>query len=511
MNTETAPVTHFPTFRRIPAATRSFLRAFFGFLLKLPLRSWRLFRRVFLSRRSFVVYAVGGTAVCLFYAACDWHYRRAWNQEKERITAFGGSLDISKLIAPLPPEQDNFFGTPVLKEFYESPENAPTRLTMWYPEKRAYITLTRKDGTTYQKEIPRPKDDSLASQCEWLRLYGNLPSPPQAPPGSLELLADHRFDDIFQELSAAAKRPESRVPRLYVEPSTISGETFKVRPMMRLITSLILRGRAMIAAGDVDGAADMLRISRKISDGYAAYGSLIGVLISNNYSWMEGVLREGMKDHHWTERALTSLLEEDHRPLYHQAWARAAETERAFGCGVYESQNSDAFRAPERIRSFLGAICPDGLWLRACIRSSRFNEGWGKETGPLSPGESWALRAQRFDELPKPSMSFFETEDDHHYNFIISLVAPCFVKIEITRTAIRLERHWLKHHRYPATLAELDPVPPEGIPLGMDGKPLRYRTNAEGSTFRVWSPRRPAPSNPDPAAVDRDDLFFANE
>ncbi|RYD24668.1 MAG: hypothetical protein EOP86_28310, partial [Verrucomicrobiaceae bacterium] len=138
------PATRFPTFRRLAVAIPRFF-------LSLPGRVWRLFRRVFLSRKSFAVYAVLGTGIALFYAGCGWYYGRAWEKEKERIVASGSSLDISQLLPPMPREEDNFFATPVLRELFSTPENTPTRLAIWYPLDRKHtITVTGRNGKPYE-------------------------------------------------------------------------------------------------------------------------------------------------------------------------------------------------------------------------------------------------------------------------------------------------------------------------------------------------------------------------
>jgi len=65
------------------------------------------------------------------------------------------------------------------------------------------------------------------------------------------------------------------------------------------------------------------------------------------------------------------------------------------------------------------------------------------------------------------------------------------VLAEVTRnaaiTAIALKRYELRHHQLPATLAELTPDLLKAVPIDcMDGQPLRYRRNADG-TFLLYS------------------------
>ena len=54
-------------------------------------------------------------------------------------------------------------------------------------------------------------------------------------------------------------------------------------------------------------------------------------------------------------------------------------------------------------------------------------------------------------------------------------------------TAIALKRYELRHHQLPATLEELTPDLLKAVPIDcMDGQPLRYRRNADG-TFLLYS------------------------
>jgi hypothetical protein len=65
------------------------------------------------------------------------------------------------------------------------------------------------------------------------------------------------------------------------------------------------------------------------------------------------------------------------------------------------------------------------------------------------------------------------------------------VRIETARnvvaTAIALKRYELRHHQLPATLEELTPDLLQTVPIdSMDGEPLHYRLNADG-TFLLYS------------------------
>lgn len=79
-----------------------------------------------------------------------------------------------------------------------------------------------------------------------------------------------------------------------------------------------------------------------------------------------------------------------------------------------------------------------------------------------------------------------------------SMAIPNFIKAvqtavryecrrELTIAAVALERHRRKHGRHPTTLSQLVPEFLSALPTDwMDGKPLRYRLNADG-TYTLWS------------------------
>ena len=98
------------------------------------------------------------------------------------------------------------------------------------------------------------------------------------------------------------------------------------------------------------------------------------------------------------------------------------------------------------------------------------------------------------DKLENPLL-LLETPDLHSMlsESIITL-SGCFKKIttietmkRTTITAIALKRYQLRHGNYPETLAELAPEFLASVPLDpVDGQPLRYRRNADGS-FLLYS------------------------
>ena len=81
------------------------------------------------------------------------------------------------------------------------------------------------------------------------------------------------------------------------------------------------------------------------------------------------------------------------------------------------------------------------------------------------------------------------------------------------QTAIALERHYLAHKRYPATLEESAAGLEPRTLTDLDGQRLRYRTTADGQRFTVWSVGRNGVDELATAAAkgDRDDMLLSTE
>lgn len=127
-----------------------------------------------------------------------------------------------------------------------------------------------------------------------------------------------------------------------------------------------------------------------------------------------------------------------------------------------------------------------GQWLQTYIdagRNAARERDWGHLNGPLTDMEKRFSQRSWLQNVRQP---------------LVGLLAPAFsraslsffhheVQREMTVAALAIERFKLKHKTYPNDLAELVPeflaAPRRDF---MDGNPLRYRKNADG-TFALWS------------------------
>lgn len=120
-----------------------------------------------------------------------------------------------------------------------------------------------------------------------------------------------------------------------------------------------------------------------------------------------------------------------------------------------------------------------------------------EKTGAYSVANS-EMESQIFRLKIEPDNFWFEDPAKADFRYILSSSVSTFARIlnkavkvdaarQMTITAIALKRFQLKHGVYPEKLAELTPEFLPSVPLDpIDGQPLRYRRNADGS-FTLYS------------------------
>ena len=249
-----ATTSQFPTFRKAGALLLRFIKA-----------CARRIQRLFLSRTSIKVYLITATLICLTYTSLRWVGRRALQAEKERVAALGMIADPALWPAPPPhpPDSENFFAAPIFAGIFQPPYPEAPHLRMWFS--RNSYPVHDAHGRSKYKYFTAPKADTLAAWCEELRLFGELPDPPQQSTPAQELLTDHRWDATIKAPYAAAARPQARYPR---DPVSFLGDPESVRmradiigPMM---SSLHLYGRAQLKSGNTALAVPVLQITRHL-------------------------------------------------------------------------------------------------------------------------------------------------------------------------------------------------------------------------------------------------------
>ena len=478
----------FPTFRR------------FG---KFLARCLRRLRRIFLSRRSAVVYVCLFTLGWLAISIDRWHGRRAWAAEKERLAAAGESLDLRDLLPARPPDAENFMAIPELTLPPKSPE-PPTkeewarmrRLRMWFDK---VFVVQGKHRTGRDKMVPAEfpalaAKTPLKDWCDVLRRTGALPQHPLDPDPARELLLSARqWHDLFEKLYAASSRPQSMIVPSPAE--RISGEA-KVEwaaGWAATTNSVSLHGLASVEAGDVAGAAADLLVLQRFAAAYTHEADLMSVLQAAQICrGAAAIVEAGMRRHTWSGAHLQQFIALGDTNLTLACWRRAIAAERIAVCHQWEKSRpaagmasppfADGMTVWVSLQAAYVRLAPDGFNNRQCAHISAAYSRMIQGLSLPAPSEGWAARIRKLENQRDHWVFANWFGDGILKNMLRAWETRRFLQVGCT-----LEQHYLVHRRYPASLSEISAaLPPEAL-LDIDGQPLRYRPAADGSTFRLWS------------------------
>lgn len=512
MNTES-----FPTFR----AWGRFLR-----------RCLRRLHLLFLSRKSLVVYFTVFTLLTLAWIIDRWHGRNAWAVEKERLAAAGETLDPGRIFPGRPPDAENFWAIPELRSLRVSSEPPPLRAAdgsavsgaywtapvMWYAQDS--VEKETRQGRVFRAKIqlPHPSADTpLSKYCDTFRKTGALPAEPLSPGAAEELmLSAAPFDGVLSAIEAASYRPAAV---LLPAPAERNERVWSLSPAWAPRRGLTLHGLAALETGQKTAALRDLRILHRLADALRNERSLMGLLVAEvMVQGGQEIIRAGIRRHQWSAEELNSFLSSHAENTLEEAWYAAMQGERAILCQTLEhpgemppfvgwsKETEWATKVLRTAQHFYWKCAPEGPGLRYCAAISRFYSDLGTEFRNPSSGETWLERLARVDRRGYPAI--FDP------NFVEG-TPRCYVRPLYSRRLLRaaclLELHYLTAKRYPATL--------DGITAGaletftdMDGKLLRYRTDSEGTAFRIWTVGLDGRDDSEnPKTMNRDELVFSTE
>jgi hypothetical protein len=105
----------------------------------------------------------------------------------------------------------------------------------------------------------------------------------------------------------------------------------------------------------------------------------------------------------------------------------------------------------------------------------------------FSSAQSFALAGLKLDQNSSYDLRNYFSQFGYSLQAMLRKTATIETSRNVVITAIALKRYELRHHQLPATLDELTPDLLQTVPIDcMDGVPLRYRPNANG-TFLLYS------------------------
>lgn len=456
---------------------------------------------------------IGGGFVSLFALAIlywNWSAARDWRRLKADLEAKGETLELSRLLPPAPSDPDNFGSVAPLKDIalvvdgdVEKGEPADRRRTLKGITLKA--SASGEARPSLQSGLQKGIATDLRPWADEFRKTGVLTMPPATGDAASDLLIG--IDDTLpaiKELAAGSTRPESQFTPTLQSRQWAAMLVTQQTPYYTSIQNVAnaLRLRAIAAAHSSDGqtaAASVLALS-KLAEALAHEPFLIANLVSTTVTTMaHSAVWEGLNRRIFAADELkaiqSSLMRHDGRGrlLY------ALRTELVMNVNTVEQvkaarMKSGLFGYANGLPKVVG-ILPPG-WFDQNTTTLTSLE-WDYFIEPLkTSGLQAAFKKSDLLDGVLSDMKKNPLSSLAHFFAHLTLVpaqpvirrsayAQSINDLAITATA--LERFFIKHQKYPASLGDLVPgfLPLEPID-GLNGKPLHYQTTADGR-FMIWS------------------------
>ena len=389
--------------------------------------------------------------------------------------------------------------------FPEPPSDEPKggkRLRRTGPDLEALASLL-KTGTHREKRTvydpgrtePRETNDLV-----------HLPIPPAGMPAAQAVL--YAFEGrraVLDQITEAARRPRAQYDLRYADGPNALLPHLAIHKSMA--GKLRTRSAARVAAGDTAGAAEdidtILRLAELTGEDPVLIGYLVRVAIQSSAF---SAFWDGTSQHAWSDTQLAAFQRRFEGLKQRDSLVQAFRGERLFGKTTFELMrvgklDPDIFGATESDESgnsFGWGLVPRAWLLQSqAYHSKVLDQVVGAlqrcdpERGIAAKGSIW--------ETERVDQTLFDTAGRrfHPYRIFTELLleglAMVHTKADRSLTTSRLaitvaalERHRLATGTYPKSLDDLVPRFLVAVPLDpMDGQPLRYRLNADG-TFTVY-------------------------
>jgi hypothetical protein len=487
----------------------------------------RTFQRWAIATTSLV------TVVFLAFSIEGARAARAWQMVETRLKQRGEPLTFEELVGPRAPDDQNFARHPLMAGIlsHEETTNAKGRPTHRWTGQRKLAELKDAlrfpdpptDGPKGGKRLRRTGLD-LEALAGVLKSGTNrakrtlyeagrtepretndlfhLPIPPAGMPAPQAVL--YAFEGrraILDQVTEAARRPHAHYDIRYSDgPNAILPHLALHKSMA---VQLRTRAAARVAAGDTAGAAEdidtMFRLAELTGEDPTLIGYLVRVAIQNIAS---GAFWDGTSQHAWSEAQLVAFQQRFAALKQRDALVQAFRGERLFGKAAFELMRQGRLD-PETMGAdglddegggFIMAILPNAWLLQNQAHHSRVLDQVVDVLQRCDPEICIATK----DSIWKTECIDQTLQDKagtrfNPYRIFARMLLPALAQVHIradrSLTTARLamavaalERHRLANGGYPKTLADLVPRFLPAVPIDpMDGQPLRYRLNADGS------------------------------
>lgn len=448
-------------------------------------------------RRALFTAAVTITLIVLFYTVLSFWGRNEWAKTQAELRAKGETLDLTQLIPPDVPEQDNFFATPLWQELLD-PENKKPRLLKFKEAlggEKPFALLRRNRGA---EAFSTPLD--LEAISELYQKRGLIPenSPPSNSAQSI-VDAMSGANEGLNELQESSLRPEAKFPLAYAK--TFAMPLPHITHLMGISRLLQLHSAAEAALGRGDLAEKDVSLIFRLAETLEKEPILIIQLVrcatlqTGATSVWECIFYQC-----WTTEQLEQLeallkkidltpglslaLRGERAMTVHTIEPFTRDSDMSYFAGLLGGFPSSNEPFPALSQVTMGyRLYPKGLIFDDLTNYSRIMQ--------------YAIEAASDAKLSPMAMDT-AIQDNYTENLfgtrlftrIVSagIMGSKFKFLETTARireatiACSLERYYLAEGSYPDSLQSLSDLPPDPA----TGKPFKYKKQPDGG-YQLWS------------------------
>ncbi len=327
----------------------------------------------------------------------------------------------------------------------------------------------------------------------------HLPVPPaDMPAPQAVLFALEGLRDALEQIAEAARRPHCR--------HELNSADFPDASLTRLALyksmadRFRLRAVARLAVGDPKGAAEdietILRLAEHLDEDSALMSHLVRITLQG---FAYSAFWEGTSQHLWSDAQLATFQQRFATSTLRAGLVGAFRGERLFGQTCFERERQGrldpaTLGTTEVGKGSSGGRMPDAWLLQNQVHHARMLDRVVDVLQRSDPNRCIAAKGSIW-ETERIDRTVFDTKGrrPHPYRILIDPLLPAFARMHaktdqclatghLASTVAALERHRVANGGYPKALADLMPRFLPTVPLDpMDGQPLRYRLNADGS------------------------------
>ncbi len=434
------------------------------------------------------------TLLALFWTEERVRGKYEWEAYKEKWEAKGEHFDFAHFVPPPVPDDQNFFKAPIWSAAFKqrwmpaltpgvlkavaAPADSDDPLAMnafvspvhgLYPP---FETGSWSEGKITNLGDPAAWHRYFRRAAEVTNLFPIL-SRPRSPAESWLLLLS-RHDRAIEALRRAGRRPQSRLPLDYGNPSGPSAALMPIVIDLRgCIHVLNLRAAAELAESNTSEAFSDVKLMFRLTDSIRNQPLFISQMV--RVAMMAITLDPvyaGLPEHRWDDTQLAGLEAELAKEDFLADYDFTMRGERAFGFSLVSS--SPRYRL-------------NPFRYQYCLALARMYRQWVLPVVDLKARTLSPTRARRLQQDEATAWKHTTL-----YNILVKTafrnirhVEPRFALaqagVDLARVGCALERYRLAHGEYPVGLDELAsrfiPKVPHDL---INGQPLHYRRTPDG-------------------------------